>query len=66
MGMKKADKAERISRSADQDSSVNAWNLHLKTMREDIDATREGKVRCGAVGWDGMFMQGHAILYFMM
>lgn len=61
MGMKKADKAERISRSADQDSSVNAWNLHLKAMREDIDATREGKVRygavqCGAVRWDGMFM----------
>ena len=47
-GIKKKEKAGKISRSADQDKSVSAWDQHLKTMRDDIDATREGKVRCVA------------------
>ena len=57
-GMKKKEKADKISRSADQDKSVAAWKRHLKIMRDDIDATREGKVRFGSVRC--CVMQRHA------
>lgn len=56
--MRKKEKADKNSRSADQDKSVAAWKRHLKSMRDDIDATREGKVRFGSVRCHAM--QPHA------